>query len=74
MPPEDAFLWLAESHVLEGEMRVSEQRMRVARFAARGWDVALGQELLVTMEETLDAMYADLALARHARSHLCLTS
>ena len=60
----DTFLQLAERHVVEGEMRVSAQRMRVARLQARGCDTADAGKLLGTMELTLATMYADLEAAR----------
>jgi hypothetical protein len=53
------YLDQAQKHVVEGELRVRQQRELVARQAARGDDTGLSERLLARLEEVLAMHIAD---------------
>lgn len=62
--PSETFLQVAERHVVEGELRVTNQRAVVARLQAHGLDTGDARKLLAVFEEALRGMAADLEAAR----------
>jgi hypothetical protein len=51
---------LAKRHVAEAEERIDRQRGIIATLSATGHDVSAAQDLLVTMEVSLEMMRAHL--------------
>ena len=60
----EAFLRLAESHVIQGELLVAQQLQRIRRMEARGCSGLAAQQILCVLEDVLAAMNADLKVAR----------
>lgn len=48
----------ADTHVVNGERRVSEQRMRLEQLRADGYQTGEAEHLLVNLEQTLAQMQA----------------
>lgn len=55
-------LAMADRHIAEGERRVSDQAVLVRRLCAKGYDTAVADTLLCTLETTLAEWRAHRAL------------
>jgi hypothetical protein len=52
-------LALAQKHIVEGELRVRQQRVYVAKLASRGEDAGLSKRILARLEAVLAMHVAD---------------
>ena len=55
MPDERAELAKAEQDIADGDLRISEQIIRITRMREKGYDTAQAEELLETLKATLEA-------------------
>jgi hypothetical protein len=64
-PMEKRHLALADKHVMQAEQHISEQKERIKRMAAKGYDTTSSEKTLAIFQQTLTAMnvHRDLILA-----------